>query len=168
MSDDWSKLADPSGYTTSDGLLLDGYRRRGDALDAEMNRRLIFGDWPPDEPAPVQLRIDLNARTPEGHVPAPYNDPERPLRRGDNVIVHEPDDGVATTATVMRVYGDWVHLDVDWDYMVDTTTGHDETADHSYRDKVNAPLRPETIAALNERLAAGNMPTVVVPRRIRD
>jgi hypothetical protein len=43
-----------------------------------------------------------------------------------------------------------------------------EAAAHSYRDKVNAPLRPETIAALNERLAAGNMPTVLVPRRDRD
>lgn len=158
----WEQIADTSGFVDVSALAREDLRRQEQAAAEEGVNRLLYGNG---ENASVQLRIDLNARTHDGHVPAAYNNAERPLRRGDNVIVYEPDDGVATTATVMRVYGDWVHLDVDWDYMVDITAGYDETADHSYRDKVNAPLRPETIAALNARLVAGNMPTVVVPRR---
>ena len=38
----------------------------------------------------------------------------------------------------------------------------DEATNHTYRDKVNAPLRPETIAALNERLASGDYPVTLI------
>jgi hypothetical protein len=44
--------------------------------------------------------------------------------------------------------------------------GYDEVeAARAYGDMVNAPLRPETIAALNERLASGDYPVTLVPRR---
>lgn len=42
---------------------------------------------------------------------------------------------------------------------------YDEANDHTYRDMVNAPLRPETIAALNKRLAAGDVPVIKVESR---
>ncbi len=45
---------------------------------------------------------------------------------------------------------------------------YDEANDHSYRDAVDAPLGPETIEALNRRLAAGDLPTVVVPAQARE
>ena len=136
MSDsDWVSLADPSGFIGTDALTHAELGRQEQEW-----RQLRAANWPPPEP-PVQLRIDLNARTGEGHTPAQYHDPERPLRRGSHVIVYEPEDGVATTATVMRVYGDWVHLDVDWDEMLDAGSEGD------------APLRPDVLATLWHRIA---------------
>lgn len=110
-----------------------------DRLDvfADDWRQFRSAHWPPPEP-PVQLRIDPNARTPEGHVPVQYANPERPLKRGSHVIVYEPEDGVAATATVMRVYGDWLHLDVDWAEMVNVGEGTTP----------EAPLHPDVLAQL--------------------
>ena len=70
------------------------------------------------EPAPARVRIDLNARTYDGlYVLARRSDATGPVQRGDTVTVFEPEDGVATTATVKRCDDDWLHLDVDWDGM---------------------------------------------------
>lgn len=67
---------------------------------------------------PVRVRIDLNARTHDGlYVPARRSLASGPVERGETVIVFEPEDGVATTATVMRCDDEWLHLDVDWDQM---------------------------------------------------
>jgi hypothetical protein len=73
-----------------------------------------------EQPAPVRIRIDLNARTHDGlYVPARRSRASGPVERGEIVIVFEPEDGVATTATVMRCDDEWLHLDVDWDGMDD-------------------------------------------------
>jgi hypothetical protein len=49
--------------------------------------------------------------------------------------------------------------------MTETPDYDEAEAARTYRDKVNAPLRPETIAALNERLASGDYPVRHVPRK---
>lgn len=133
-------LTTEAGYQDGTTISLDS--DLGRKLAALGSRREVYAAfWPPPEP-PVQLPIDLNARTREGHVPVPYNDPERPLERGSHLIVYETEDGVATTATVVRVYGDWVHLDVDWDDTVDAGDGATP----------EAPLHPDVLALLWHRI----------------
>jgi hypothetical protein len=41
----------------------------------------------------------------------------------------------------------------------------DEADDHSYREKVNAPLRPETIQAIADRIKSGDFPVRKVKPR---
>ena len=68
---------------------------------------------------PVRVRIDLNARTAEGYVPARKAWADGLLVEGDQVVVFEPDDEVKAPARVAKILGDFVYLDVAWADMTD-------------------------------------------------
>jgi hypothetical protein len=66
-----------------------------------------------------RVRIDLNARTADGLVPAPLGDASAPLVPGDFVTVFEPEDRVAAVAEVVRIEHGHVLLGVDWSTLAD-------------------------------------------------
>lgn len=67
----------------------------------------------------VRVRVDLNARDADGHVPARLSRADGPIAVGDEVVVYEPDDGVQAPAVVVRVDGGFAYLDVRWGEMRD-------------------------------------------------
>jgi len=67
----------------------------------------------------VRVRIDLNARDGNGHVPARASRADGPLAVGATVVAYEPDDGVRAPARVARVAGGFAYLTVAWDEMTD-------------------------------------------------
>jgi len=52
-----------------------------------------------------RVRIDLNARDEDGHVPVRMSRAGSPLAAGDTVVAYEPDDHVRAPARVVRVAG---------------------------------------------------------------
>lgn len=69
----------------------------------------------------IRIEIDLNARTPEGYVPARYHGDITNINVGDSIIAFESEDQVQARAVVVEVDQErkLVYLDVDWSIMND-------------------------------------------------
>lgn len=81
---------------------------------------------------PTRVMIDLNVRV-RGLVRAGFEDSDGPLQVGETVVVYEPEDAIAGTATVVALEPDegFMYLDVEWSSFADdveSTLGREATA----------------------------------------
>jgi hypothetical protein len=135
--------------------MLDGILDDEDVTEAEFDKMLAEG-------TPVEVAVPGDGHS-DACVHPDQHDALRADYEGLAADVREYADDLAVGAP--RVDGCGVRERLLAMVMQHADHGSAPDADHAYRDAVNAPLAPETVAAINELLASGNPPVRKVTRR---